>query len=97
MKFYLHISREEQLERLMERKTNPEKFWKHNDGDWRTNQKWAQYGAAYEDIFKNCNSPEWIIVPSDQNWYKEYVVAKKIYETLKGLKLEYPKLVTKSN
>jgi len=92
LKFYLHISREVQIERLMERKTNPEKFWKHNDGDWKTNQKWDFYQSAYNDVFKNCNNPEWTIVPADQNWYKEYIVAKKIYETLKGLKLTYPKM-----
>jgi PPK2 family polyphosphate:nucleotide phosphotransferase len=91
LKFYLHISREMQIERLVERKTNPHKFWKHNDDDWRTNQHWDLYMDAYEDVFKNCNDPEWTIVPADQNWYKEYVVAKKIHETLKKMKLEYPK------
>ncbi len=91
LKFYLHISRDTQTERLVERKTNPHKFWKHNDDDWRTNQRWDLYMDAYEDVFKNCNDPEWTIVPADQNWYKEYIVAKKIYETLKKMKLEYPK------
>jgi PPK2 family polyphosphate:nucleotide phosphotransferase len=95
LKFYLHISRETQIERLNERKTNPEKFWKHNDDDWKTNQKWNKYMDAYEDVFKNCNEPKWTIVPSDQNWYKEYIVAKKIYETLKDLKLQYPKMAVK--
>ncbi len=92
LKFYLHISREEQVERLTERKTNPEKFWKHNDDDWKTNQKWNSYMNAYNDVFKNCNDPEWTIVPADQNWFKEYIVAKKIYETLQKLKLKYPKM-----
>ncbi len=92
LKFYLHISREVQIERLNERKTNPDKFWKHNDGDWKTSQKWPQYMNVYDDVFKNCSNPEWTIVPADQNWYKEYVVAKKIYETLKNLKLTYPKM-----
>lgn len=93
LKFYLHISRETEVERLNERKTNPTKYWKHNDADWRTNEKWDLYMKAYKDVFKYCNNPEWTIVPSDQNWYKEYVVAKKIYETLKKLKLEYPKMI----
>jgi PPK2 family polyphosphate:nucleotide phosphotransferase len=91
LKFYLHISRETQIERLVERKTNPHKYWKHNDDDWRTNQHWDLYMDAYEEVFKNCNDPEWTIVPADQNWYKEYIVAKKIYETLKKMRLEYPK------
>ena len=92
LKFYLHISREVQAERLLERETNPEKFWKHNDADWKTNQKWRSYREVYEDVFKYCNDPEWTIVPSDQNWYKEYIVAQKIYDTLKALKLRFPKM-----
>lgn len=95
LKFYLHISKEEQHERLMERKTDPKKFWKHNDGDWDTASKFSAFMQAYEDIFKNCNAQPWTIVPSDQNWYKEYIVAKKIADTLSGLKLEYPKAVVK--
>lgn len=91
LKFYLHISREEQHERLLERKTNPKKFWKHNDADWNTRNKWSSYQSAYENIFRNCNKPQWNIVPADQNWYKEYIVAKKVCETLESLKLEYPK------
>lgn len=92
LKFYLHISRETQVERLTERNTNPEKYWKHNDDDWKTNQKWNLYRNAYEDVFKNCNDPEWTIVPADQNWLKEYIVAKKIYETLTKLKLKFPSM-----
>jgi PPK2 family polyphosphate:nucleotide phosphotransferase len=90
LKFYLHISPEEQLERLNERKTNPEKFWKHNDGDWATSKKWKEFLKAYEHIFKHCNSPEWNIIPADQNWYKEYLVAEKVLEVLLSLKLTYP-------
>jgi len=90
LKFYLHISKKEQEERLMERQTNPKKFWKHNDSDWSVSHKWDRYMAAYENIFKNCNSPEWHVIPSDQNWYKEYLVAEKVLETLKSLNLKYP-------
>ncbi len=96
LKFYLHISREEQMERLTERKTDPLKFWKHNDGDWETAKKFDQYINAYDNLFDACNKPEWIIVPSDQNWYKEYVISRHIVKALHKLKLEYPKLVTTS-
>src|SRR5574337_1186648 len=85
LKFYLHVSREEQLKRLKERKTNPEKFWKHNDGDWETRKKWSKYIDAYEDIFKFCNDPEWHIIPADQNWYKEYLVSKIVCKVLDDL------------
>ena len=92
LKFYLHISKEEQHERLMERKTNPDKFWKHNDGDWETTKKWDLYREAYQDVFKNCSLLPWTIVPSDQNWYKEYLVARTISETMEKLDLKYPGL-----
>lgn len=92
LKFYLHISRKEQAERLRERKTNPEKFWKHNDDDWKTRRKWDNYMKAYELLFRKCNTPEWNIVPADQNWYKEYLVALKIRDTLKAMNLQYPSL-----
>ncbi len=92
LKFYLNISQEVQFERLTERKTNPEKFWKHNDGDWETSKKWDKYMKAYEDVFKYCNEPKWTIVPADQNWYKEYIVAETLVKKLKGLDLRYPKL-----
>ena len=85
-----HISREEQAIRLKERKTNPKKYWKHSDDDWKTRRKWDEYMKAYEILFKKCNEPEWTIIPADQNWYKEYLVAAKVCETLKKMKLVYP-------
>lgn len=94
LKFYLHVSKAEQHERLLERKTNPEKYWKHNDGDWETAKKFDKYQEAYNNLFDACDKPEWIIVPADQNWYKEYLIAKNIAESMRKLKLEYPKLVT---
>lgn len=95
LKFYLHVSLDEQLERLEERKTNPEKFWKHKDQDWEERKLWKEYMEAYEDVFKKCSkAADWHIIPTDQNWYKEYLIAEKVYDTLKEMKLEYPKLVT---
>lgn len=94
LKFYMHISPEGQLKNLEERKTNPKKMWKHKDQDWEERKLWKEYMAAYEDVFKNCSKVEWIIVPTDQNWYKEYLIALKVRDALKDMKLEYPKLVT---
>lgn len=93
IKFYLHISQGEQHTRLLERKTNPEKFWKHSDGDWETTKKWDKYMDAYENVFAHCNEPHWTIVPADQNWYKEYIVAQTLVNKMKKLDLKYPKLV----
>jgi PPK2 family polyphosphate:nucleotide phosphotransferase len=93
LKFYLHISKEEQLARLEERKTNPAKQWKHNPRDFEERKLWTKYMLTYEKIFEDCSNPvKWYIVPSDKNWYKDYLIAEKVYETLKGLKCELPKL-----
>ena len=90
LKFYLHISKEEQQERLLERTQNPTKMWKHNPNDEKEAELWPQYMKAYEDCLKHCNAIPWVIVPSDQNWYKEYLVADEILKTLKGFNLQYP-------
>ncbi|MES2734002.1 MAG: PPK2 family polyphosphate kinase [Bacteroidota bacterium] len=91
LKFYLHISKERQLERLNERLENPEKYWKHNDSDFTTREKWDAYMEAYEDVFEKCGSDiPWHLIPSDQKWYKEYLIAKVITDELGKLPLEYP-------
>lgn len=90
LKFYLHISRDEQLSRLTERLKDPAKMWKYNQKDFDEAQLWDIYREMYEACFEECNKPEWIIVPADQNWYKEFIVAKALRDLLKGLKMQYP-------
>lgn len=92
LKFYLHISREEQSKRFEERKTDPVKHWKFNAGDYKEAELWDVYRQMYEDCFKHCSNPPWIIVPADQNWYKEYTIATALLDTLKGLNMKYPDL-----
>lgn len=92
LKFYLHISREEQIKRLEERRHNPSKMWKYKKKDLEEAENWNKYMLMYEDAFENCNKPEWIIVPSDQNWYKEYLVANTLYELMKDLDMKYPQI-----
>lgn len=95
LKFYLHISQEEQLGRLQERMSDPTKMWKHNDNDLKERQYWPQYMKAYEDVFDKCSEyAAWNIVPADQNWYKEYVIAKKTVDALEALKMKFPGLKT---
>ena len=95
IKFFLNISKERQLEKLLERTTIPRKFWKHNDNDHKERQHWEEYMHAYQDVVNECG-PEipWYIIPSDRNWYKEYVMVKHIVEKLKSLNMEYPPLET---
>jgi len=92
LKFYLHISPEEQQERLHERIKNPAKMWKYNEQDFEEAKLWDEYMQMYEDCFNNCNSPEWTIVPSDQNWYKEFLIARQLSDLLKSLNMQYPGL-----
>jgi PPK2 family polyphosphate:nucleotide phosphotransferase len=91
LKFYLHISEEEQKERFAERLKIPEKMWKYQDADLRESMFWKEYHEAFEDIFEYC-SPEipWHIVPADQNWYRNYFIAKTIVERLEKLDMQYP-------
>ncbi len=93
VKCYLHVSPEEQQERLIERMTNPEKYWKHSDGDWAVVAKRAAYLEAYEDVFKHCSEASpWHVIPADKNWYKVYRLAEVTVEALRRLPLAFPEL-----
>lgn len=92
LKFYLHVSEKEQRKRLEERTEDPRKMWKYNEKDFEEAKLWKNYRKAYEDVFAACSDIPWIIVPADDNWYKEYLVAKTLRDTLKKLKMKYPML-----
>jgi len=92
LKFFLNVSKEAQLERLNERLENPEKYWKHNDGDWDTRTKFDEYQAVYDSIFERCSLIPWHFVPADSNWQKLYYVARTVHQTLKSFDLQWPLL-----
>ncbi|MDX1955343.1 MAG: polyphosphate kinase [Chitinophagaceae bacterium] len=92
LKFYLHVSPEEQNERLQERLHDPAKMWKYNEKDLEEAKQWDDYMKVYNDCFTHCNQPPWVIVPADQNWYKEFVIASHLYNLLQGLEMKYPGL-----
>jgi PPK2 family polyphosphate:nucleotide phosphotransferase len=92
LKFYLHISKEEQKQRLDERMSDPAKMWKYNAKDYDESKLWDDYMRMYEECFENCNDPEWIIVPADQNWYKEYLVTVAVHTLLTNLNMQFPGL-----
>jgi PPK2 family polyphosphate:nucleotide phosphotransferase len=92
LKFYLHVSPEEQKQRLEERIKNPEKQWKYNERDFEEAKLWKVYMKMYQDCFRYCNRVPWTIVPSDQNWYKEHIIASKLHHLLSSLKMQYPGL-----
>jgi PPK2 family polyphosphate:nucleotide phosphotransferase len=92
LKFLLLISKEEQHKRLEKRLTNPEKKWKYNAGDKREAKKWNDYMDAYQNVLDGCGKHNpWIVVPADNKWYRNYLVANTIVETLENLKMKYPK------
>ncbi|MBK8372560.1 MAG: polyphosphate kinase [Saprospiraceae bacterium] len=81
LKFYLHISKEEQETRLQERIDDPEKRWKHNEGDWEERKHWDAYMKCYEYVFTESEIP-WHIIPADKGSYRNYLIAKKVLQTL---------------
>jgi PPK2 family polyphosphate:nucleotide phosphotransferase len=92
LKFYLHISPGEQHERLSERMKDPAKMWKYNANDFEEAKLWDIYMQVYEECFNNCDDPAWTIVPSDQNWYKEWLIATRLRDLLKSLGMQFPGL-----
>lgn len=91
LKFYLHISQEDQQKELQERIDDPTKNWKHNPGDWEEAKKWSAYRAAYEYAINESVIP-WHIIPSDQSWYRNYLITKQIFDTLTSLNMRRPVL-----
>ncbi len=92
LKFYMHISKERQLEKLQERKDDPAKNWKHNDGDWEQREHWDEYMRCYEDAIDRCNAAPWIIAPVDSRWYRDYFIASKVMDALDKLEVTLPTL-----
>lgn len=92
IKCYLHVSRGAQQQRLVERTEDPRKMWKYNENDLAEAKLWDKYMDAYEDAINHCNYVPWLIVPADHNWYKEYLIALTLRDTLKSLKMKYPRL-----
>lgn len=92
VKIMLHISPDEQKERLQARLTDPAKNYKFNPDDLDARKQWDEYMAAYETAIAKTSTKHapWFVVPADRKWYRNLVVAEILIETLKGLKLEYP-------
>ena len=93
LKFFLHISKEEQAERLQARIDDPTKRWKFNAVDIEERKLWGGYQKAYEDALEKTSTrwAPWIVVPSDKKWLRNYVVAKTIVDALEDFRMEYPK------
>jgi PPK2 family polyphosphate:nucleotide phosphotransferase len=92
LKFFLHVSKEEQKKRFLDRIDEPEKNWKFNAGDIEERKLWDKYMGAYEDMIRNTSADHapWFVVPADHKWFTRLVVAAAIKDAMAGLKLEYP-------
>ena len=93
LKFFLHVSREEQSRRLRDRLSDPRKNWKFRAGDLDDRDLWDEYTKAYRDALRLCSTPwaPWYLVPADDRKVRNYFVAKTVVETLEGMGLRYPK------
>lgn len=93
LKFFLHISKAEQKERLQARLSDPEKHWKMNPRDLDERKHWNQYQAAYADALSKCSRREapWYIIPANRKWFRNLAISQIVADSLESLKLRYPK------
>lgn len=92
IKFFLHISKKEQKERLQERLDNPAKNWKFDREDLIKRAAWGDYRKAFEDMLEKCSTSAapWYVIPADRNWYRDYAVCSILVNTLREMNPKYP-------
>ena len=97
LKFFLHVSRDEQKRRFLERIEEPEKNWKFSAADVKERAHWDEYMSAYQTMIRETAAPHapWYVVPADNKWYTRIVVSGAIIDALAGLDLHYPRLTGK--
>lgn len=93
VKFFLHISKDEQQRRLEARSADPTKAWKLSDADLAERQLWDEYQEAYDDALTRCShdASPWHVVPADHKWYRDWYVSDILVSTLESMKLKAPK------
>jgi PPK2 family polyphosphate:nucleotide phosphotransferase len=93
LKFFLHISPEEQLARFKARLDDPGRNWKISDADYAERQYWNDYTAAFDEALSRCSTQEapWFVIPANHKWFRNLAVARIIVETLEGLAMQMPK------
>ncbi len=93
IKLFLHISKDEQKERLQARLDEPHKNWKFEEGDLGPRAKWERYQEAFEDALTKTSTEDapWYVIPADRKWYRNIAVSEILIQTLEGLKMSFPK------
>ncbi len=92
IKFFLYISKEEQLKRFESRLDEPDKHWKISEGDYSERQYWDGYIEAFEDAMTKCSTEDapWFIIPANQKWFRNLAISKIVVETLESMKMKMP-------
>ena len=98
LKFFLHVSKEEQRKRFLDRIDEPSKRWKFSMDDVKDRKLWDKYQNAYEDMIRHTSRPEapWFVVPADHKWFTRMVVAGALVQELQALGLDFPKIKGKA-
>ncbi len=93
LKFFLHISAEEQLKRFRKRLEDPARYWKISESDYTERQYWDDYQQAYSDALNHCNteSAPWYVIPANHKWFRNLAVSRIVVETLQGLDMRLPR------
>jgi PPK2 family polyphosphate:nucleotide phosphotransferase len=93
LKFFLHISKDEQLERFRERLEDPTKQWKINPSDYTERKLWDDYMKAFEDMLSKCSAKHapWFVIPANHKWFRDLAVSQIVVTYLEGLRMAYPK------
>jgi polyphosphate kinase 2 (PPK2 family) len=92
LKFFLHISKDEQKERFQQRIDDPDRRWKISESDFDERKFWDDYTAAYEDVLAKCSTPHapWYIIPANKKWFRNLAVSHIIAETLEAMDMKFP-------
>ncbi len=93
IKFFLHIDKDEQLNRFRDRLDQPDKQWKISDADYKERDFWDDYQKAYMDALSKCsfNYAPWYVIPANNKWFRDLAVSQILVETMEGLEMEFPK------
>jgi polyphosphate kinase 2 (PPK2 family) len=93
LKFHLHISKAEQLERFRNRLDDPSKQWKISEADYQERRFWDDYVSAYEDALSRCSTERapWFVIPANHKWFRNLAVGRIVVQHLEMLNMKYPK------
>jgi PPK2 family polyphosphate:nucleotide phosphotransferase len=93
LKFFLHISKEEQLSRFEQRLDDPAKRWKISESDYTERECWDDYQRAYDDVLAKCNTEQapWFVIPANHKWFRDIAVSEIIVSTLESMNIQVPK------